>query len=88
LTDDRASGADDVAVPLYAGGKLRKLRFLMTDNKLDKRLEQERQLNEKNCQRVLELERILRAYKDAVDWMKRNGHEKQLQPGIEDPSCA
>jgi hypothetical protein len=29
LTDDRASGADDVAVPLYAGGKLRKLRFLM-----------------------------------------------------------
>jgi len=32
LTDDRAFGADDVARPRYAGGKLRKLRFLMTDN--------------------------------------------------------
>jgi hypothetical protein len=32
LTDDRAFGADDVAGALYAGGRLRKLRFLMTDN--------------------------------------------------------
>jgi hypothetical protein len=32
LTDDRASGADDVAGTLYAGEGLRKLRFLMTDN--------------------------------------------------------
>ena len=35
MTDDRASGADDVAIPLYAGGRLRKLRFLMTDNTLN-----------------------------------------------------
>jgi len=32
LTDDCASGADDVAGALYAGEGLRKLRFLMTDN--------------------------------------------------------
>jgi hypothetical protein len=32
LTDDRAFGADDVARALYAGGRFRKLRFLMTDN--------------------------------------------------------
>jgi hypothetical protein len=32
MTDDRASGADDVAGTLYAGEGLRKLRFLMTDN--------------------------------------------------------
>jgi hypothetical protein len=32
LTDDRAFGADDVVSALYAGGRLRKLRFLMTDN--------------------------------------------------------
>ena len=31
-TEDRAFGADDVAGPLYAGKRLRKLRFLMTDN--------------------------------------------------------
>jgi len=31
LTDDRAFGADDVAGP-YNRPKLRKLRFLMTDN--------------------------------------------------------
>ena len=31
-TDDRASGADDVAGALYSGERLRKLRFLMTDN--------------------------------------------------------
>jgi len=33
LTDDRAFGADDVAGALYTGKRLRKLRFLMTDNK-------------------------------------------------------
>jgi hypothetical protein len=32
LTDDRAFGADDVAGASYVGKKLRKLRFLMTDN--------------------------------------------------------
>jgi hypothetical protein len=32
LTDDRACGADDAAGALYAGQRLRKLRFLMTDN--------------------------------------------------------
>jgi hypothetical protein len=32
LTDDRAFGADDVAGALYNRKKLRKLRFLMTDN--------------------------------------------------------
>ena len=31
-TDDRAFGADDVAGALYTGERLRKLRFLMTDN--------------------------------------------------------
>jgi hypothetical protein len=33
LTDARACGADDVAGPLYTGERLRKLRFLMTDNR-------------------------------------------------------
>jgi hypothetical protein len=32
LTEDRAFGADDVAGAVYAGQRLRKLRFLMTDN--------------------------------------------------------
>jgi hypothetical protein len=32
LTDDRAFGADDVASRLYSAERLRKLRFLMTDN--------------------------------------------------------
>jgi Sigma-54 interaction domain len=32
LTEDRAFGADDVAGVFYAGKRLRKLRFLMTDN--------------------------------------------------------
>lgn len=32
--DDRAFGADDVAGP-YTGERLRKLRFLMTDNSID-----------------------------------------------------
>jgi hypothetical protein len=32
LTDDRAFGADDFAASLYTGERLRKLRFLMTDN--------------------------------------------------------
>jgi hypothetical protein len=32
LTEDRAFGADDVAGALYTGQRLRKLRFLMTDN--------------------------------------------------------
>jgi len=32
LTDDRAFGADDVGGASYVGKKLRKLRFLMTDN--------------------------------------------------------
>jgi hypothetical protein len=32
LTDDRAFGADDAAGTLYNRQKLRKLRFLMTDN--------------------------------------------------------
>jgi hypothetical protein len=32
LTDDRAFGADDVAGTLYAGERLRKLRFLMNDH--------------------------------------------------------
>ena len=31
-TDDRAFGADDVVGTLYTGERLRKLRFLMTDN--------------------------------------------------------
>jgi len=31
LTDDRAFGADDAARAPYAGQRLRKLRFLMTD---------------------------------------------------------
>jgi hypothetical protein len=31
-TDDCACGADDVAGALYAGQRIRKLRFLMTDN--------------------------------------------------------
>jgi hypothetical protein len=34
LTEDRAFGADDVAGVFYAGQRLRKLRFLMTDNTL------------------------------------------------------
>jgi len=33
LTDDRAFGADDVASRLYTAERLRKLRFLMTDNR-------------------------------------------------------
>jgi pimeloyl-ACP methyl ester carboxylesterase len=33
-TDDRAFGADDVAGAFHAGQRLRKLRFLMTGNKL------------------------------------------------------
>jgi hypothetical protein len=33
LTDDRAFGADDVAGTFYVGERLRKLRFLMTDDK-------------------------------------------------------
>jgi hypothetical protein len=32
LTDDRAFGADDVASALYTDKRIRKLRFLMTDN--------------------------------------------------------
>ncbi len=32
MTDDRAFGADDVASRLYTAERLRKLRFLMTDN--------------------------------------------------------
>jgi len=32
LTDDRAFGADDVVGALYTGGRIRNLRFLMTDN--------------------------------------------------------
>ena len=31
-TDDRAFGADDVVGTLYTGERLRKLRFLVTDN--------------------------------------------------------
>ena len=34
-TDDRAFGADDVAAHPLPGQRLRKLRFLMTDNTLD-----------------------------------------------------
>ena len=45
MTDDRAFGADDVAGALYVGERLRKLRFLMTDNILVERLYRNRYLH-------------------------------------------
>jgi hypothetical protein len=38
LTDARAFGADDVASALYTGKRIRKLRFLMTDNSCSSRI--------------------------------------------------